>query len=43
MICYPRLSSKVLKNEVDDEIKSKIKIEEDYRVSLSKRKDEEDE
>ncbi len=39
MICYPKLNSKVIKGEVEDEIKDKVKIEKDYRISLSKRKD----
>ncbi len=43
MICYPKISSKVLKDEIDSEIKSKVSIEEDYRISLSKRKEDEDE
>jgi len=37
MVCYPRLNSKVLKGEIEDEIKDKIKIEKDWRVSLRKR------
>ena len=43
MICYPKLNSKVLKGEIEDEIKDKVKIEKDWRVSLSKRKDVEEE
>jgi len=43
MICYPRLNSKVLKGEVEDEIKKKVKIEKDWRITLSKRKDVEEE
>ncbi len=39
MLCYPKLNSKVLKGEIEDEIKDKVKIEKDWRVSLSKRKD----
>lgn len=41
MICYPKINSKVLKNEVDNEIKSKVTIEEDFRISLAKMKDNE--
>ncbi|OGJ15721.1 hypothetical protein A3K73_04030 [Candidatus Pacearchaeota archaeon RBG_13_36_9] len=43
MVCYPKLNSKVLKGEIEDEIKDKVKIEKDWRVSLSKRKDLEEE
>ncbi len=43
MVCYPKLNSKVLKGEIEDEIKDKIKIEKDFRISLSKRKDVEEE
>ncbi len=43
MVCYPKLNSKVLKGEIEDEIKEKVKIEKDYRISLSKRKDLEEE
>lgn len=39
MICYSKINSKVLSGEVDKDIQSKVKIEEDYRVSLAKRKD----
>ncbi len=39
MVCYPRLNSKILKGEIEDEIKDKVKIEKDFRISLSKRKD----
>jgi hypothetical protein len=42
MICYPKVSSKILKGEVDREIKSKVQIEGDYRISLAKRKGEEE-
>jgi putative RecB family exonuclease len=42
MICYPKVSSKVLKGEMDNEVKSCIHIEEDYRISLSKIKKEEE-
>lgn len=43
MVCYPRLNSKILKGEIEDEIKDKVKIEKDYRITLSKRKDGEEE
>ncbi|MBS3094884.1 PD-(D/E)XK nuclease family protein [Candidatus Pacearchaeota archaeon] len=43
MLCYPKLSSKIIKGDVDKEIKNKISIEKDFRLSLSKRKDVEEE
>lgn len=43
MICYPRLNSKVLKGEIEDEIKDKVDIVKDWRISLSKRGDVEEE
>ena len=43
MVCYLRLNSKVLKGEIEDEIKDKVKIEKDWRISLSKRSDLEEE
>ncbi len=43
MVCYPKLNSRVLKGEIEDEIKDKVKIEKDWRISLSKRKDVEEE
>jgi putative RecB family exonuclease len=39
MICYPKVSSKVLKGELDKELSSKVQLEKDYRISLAKRKD----
>jgi len=39
MICYPRLNSSAIKGNLDKDIKNKLKIEKDYRVGLSKRKD----
>jgi len=39
MICYPKLNSKILKNEMGKEIKSYVDIVKDFRLSLSKRKD----
>jgi len=43
MLCYPRLNSKVLKKEIDEEIRDKVKIEKDWRISLSQRGDVEEE
>ena len=43
MICYPRLQSKVLKDDIDKELKKMCQIEKDFRLSLSKRKDVEEE
>ncbi len=43
MVCYPKLNSKILNDELGEEIKSKVKIEKDWRISLSKRGDNEDE
>ena len=37
MICYGRLNSRVIKGEIEDEIKDKVKIEKDFRLSLSRR------
>ena len=37
MISYPKLNSKVLKNEIDKEIISLSKREKDYKLSLSKK------
>ncbi len=42
-INFMRLQSKVLKDEIDKEIKKMIDIEKDFRLSLSKRKDVEGE
>ncbi len=39
MICYPRLQSKVLKDDIDKELKKMCQLEKDFRLSLSKRKD----
>ena len=39
MVCYGRLNSRVTKGEIDDEIKDKVSIEKDFRISLSRRKD----
>ena len=43
MICYGRLNSKVIKGDIDKEIKDKVEIEKDFRINLSKRKDVEEE
>jgi len=42
MVCYPKLNSKVIKNEIEKEIKDAVEIEKDFRLSLSKRKDVEE-
>lgn len=39
IICYPRLNSRVLKDEVEKEIKDAVEIVKDFRLSLSKRSD----
>lgn len=39
MICYPKLNSKMLKDEIDEEIKKMVDVVKDFRLSLSKRKD----
>ena len=43
MICYPRLNSKIIKGEIEDEIKDSVEIVKDWRLSLSRRKGEEGE
>lgn len=43
MVCYPRLNSRFVKGEVDEELKKFGKIEKDFRLNLSKRKDVEEE
>ncbi|VVB82726.1 PD-(D/E)XK nuclease superfamily protein [uncultured archaeon] len=43
MICYPKLNSKAIKGEIDKDLKKMIDIEKDFRLSLSQRKDIEDE
>jgi len=43
MICYPKINSKILKDEIEEEIKDKVSIEKDFRLSLSKRMDVEEE
>jgi putative RecB family exonuclease len=39
MICYPKLNSFVLRGNADSQIKEKVRIEKDYRLSLSKKRD----
>ncbi len=43
IVCYPRLNSKVVKGDVDKDLMKKIEFGEDWRVTLSKRKDVGDE
>jgi hypothetical protein len=43
MVCYPKLNSKVIKGDIDKKIISSVDIVKDFRLSLSKRKDVEDE
>ena len=43
MLNYMRLNSKVIKGDLDKEIKDKVDIVRDFRLSLSKRKDVEEE
>jgi len=38
MICYPRLQSRVVKGEVDEEVSKKVDVVKDWRVSVSKKK-----
>src|SRR3989338_5221143 len=42
MVCYPKLNSKALKGELEGEIRGMVEIIKDWRVSLSKRKDREE-
>ena len=42
MICYQRLSPIIIKQAIDKEIIGLVKEEKDYRISLSKRKDEDE-
>ncbi|MBU2576346.1 MAG: PD-(D/E)XK nuclease family protein [Nanoarchaeota archaeon] len=39
MVCYPRLNSKIISGDIDEELKKMVDIIQDYRLSLSKRKD----
>jgi len=43
MVCYPRLNSKIISGDIDKELKKMVDIEKDFRLSLSKRKDVEEE
>jgi len=42
MLNYMKLNSGVIKGNIDEEIKNKVEIEKDFRLSLSQRKDVED-
>lgn len=42
MICYPKIQSKVIKEELHPDLIEKVKLEKDKRISLSKRKDVEE-
>jgi len=39
MICYPKIQSKVIKEELHPDLIEKVKLEKDKRINLSKRKD----
>jgi putative RecB family exonuclease len=43
MICYPKVQSKVIKKELHPDLIEKVHLEKDKRISLSKRKDMEEE
>jgi len=43
MVCYPRLNSKIISGSIDNELKKMVDIIQDFRLSLSKRKDVEEE
>lgn len=43
MICYPKIQSKIIKEELHPDIIKKVRLEKDKRISLSKRKDVEEE
>ena len=40
MICYPALNSKILKGEVDKQVIKQVTTEKDFKVTLSKKKEE---
>jgi len=42
MIFYPRLNSRVVKGDIDNELKKMVDVIQDFRLSLSKRKDVEE-
>jgi len=41
--CYPKIQSKVIKKELHADLIEKVKLEKDKSISLSKRKEGEDE
>jgi putative RecB family exonuclease len=43
MVCYPKINSKVIKKDIEKEIIDAVNIEKDFRLSLSKRKNVEEE
>ncbi len=43
MICYPKINSGVIKGEIDEDVRSMCEVVKDFRLSLSKRKDVEEE
>ena len=43
MVCYPKINSKILKGEIEEDIKKMVDLEKDFRLSLSRRKDVGDE
>ncbi|MCK5158267.1 MAG: PD-(D/E)XK nuclease family protein [Candidatus Heimdallarchaeota archaeon] len=43
MVCYPKLNSKVVNKDIEKEIIDAVNLEKDFRLSLSKRKDIEEE
>ena len=43
MICFPKLQSKYFKGELHKDVHQKITKEKDWRITLSKRKGEEEE
>ena len=43
MVCYPKLNSKVLKDEIDKKVQNMVDVVKDFRLSLSRKKDGEDE
>ena len=42
MVCYPKLNSKIISGKIEDSISKKVKIEKDWRISLSKKSEEND-
>lgn len=43
MVCYPKINSKILKGEMEEDIKQFVDLEKDFRLNLSRRKDSEEE